>query len=248
MEINCSICGKLYERVLYQIKRSKRHFCSNECKYEGQKISDEERRKNKKERYRQYKLKNKEKVTQYNKEYRQKNKGYFNKKSREWYLKNREKAKKRAKELYRINLKRNRERNNQRQKEWREKNPIKMLLRRQKYKKTENARIERRLRCAKEAAIKYGCKIGEKEKLKDFYRKVLNTDKIICYYCKEECGQDIPGYNKDITIDHKIPLCRKGNHDIKNMVMCCRECNGVKNGKTDKEFFEFLRIIRDNLD
>lgn len=55
-----------------------------------------------------------------------------------------------------------------------------------------------------------------------------------CYYCKCELS------NKNLTVDHKTPIVKQGAHDIKNMVITCRDCNYLKHDKTEEEFMLFI--------
>ena len=115
--------------------------------------------------------------------------------------------------------------------------PDKALLQRIKYYSNNiNAKITQRLYQEKKRAEKYGCKIGDEKELRKIYTEILTTDKTMCYYCKEECGKIVPGYGRDITIDHKTPISRKGDHDAINIVGCCRNCNSKKSTKTEKEY------------
>lgn len=56
-----------------------------------------------------------------------------------------------------------------------------------------------------------------------------------CAYCgcKLEC---------DATqVEHKTPLSRDGKHCPDNIVLACRDCNYLKNSRTDSEFIEFVK-------
>ena len=57
---------------------------------------------------------------------------------------------------------------------------------------------------------------------------------LTCEYCKNliEFGKD--------TLDHKIPLSRKGTNDYENLCVACRRCNCSKGTKTVEEFMEYL--------
>ena len=37
-KLNCYICGKIFERKPCKIKRSEKHYCSNDCRYKGQEL------------------------------------------------------------------------------------------------------------------------------------------------------------------------------------------------------------------
>jgi len=56
--------------------------------------------------------------------------------------------------------------------------------------------------------------------------KVFERDKNICGYCQKYCN------TKDRTIDHIHPVSKGGaTDDYKNVVTCCKECNGIKGNK-----------------
>lgn len=55
-----------------------------------------------------------------------------------------------------------------------------------------------------------------------------------CRYCGDLC-------EKNYEIDHFVPICKGGRHEIENLVISCPSCNRKK-GK--KEPIQFLREIR----
>jgi 5-methylcytosine-specific restriction endonuclease McrA len=52
----------------------------------------------------------------------------------------------------------------------------------------------------------------------------------ICRYCGVITGR------KTRSIDHMLPLSKGGKHSIKNIALCCRNCNQRKGNKTLIEF------------
>lgn len=52
---------------------------------------------------------------------------------------------------------------------------------------------------------------------------ILNRDKFTCQYC----GSKAP--KVELTIDHRIPLCKGGTYSDDNLLTCCEECNQGKN-------------------
>lgn len=62
----------------------------------------------------------------------------------------------------------------------------------------------------------------------DFVKKVY--EQLICYYCKEEVPE------KFRTLEHKLPLNKKGSHSAENIVMSCLSCNCSKGAMTEEEF------------
>lgn len=51
-----------------------------------------------------------------------------------------------------------------------------------------------------------------------------------CYYCH------VPLKLKEASKDHKIPRCRGGSDQIRNIVPACLPCNQKKGWRTEKEF------------
>ncbi len=55
-----------------------------------------------------------------------------------------------------------------------------------------------------------------------------------CGYCGVELTEET------LSIDHVIPRCKKGNHDIDNLLPCCQSCNSSKGTKSLEEYRLFL--------
>lgn len=60
----------------------------------------------------------------------------------------------------------------------------------------------------------------------------------ICYYCGKKVNP------KELTMDHKIPLCRGGTSERYNIVPCCKECNNKKKYLTPWEWEEYLKNLK----
>lgn len=56
-----------------------------------------------------------------------------------------------------------------------------------------------------------------------------------CYYC----GRKPKG--EPLTIDHKLPKCRRGTNALENLVAACNSCNGEKANGTVDEYRKQLR-------
>ena len=46
---------------------------------------------------------------------------------------------------------------------------------------------------------------------------------------------------ENLTIDHMIPLSRRGTNDVENLMCLCKTCNTVKSGATWGEVVALLR-------
>lgn len=53
--------------------------------------------------------------------------------------------------------------------------------------------------------------------------------KKVCYWCGCKCA-------KGFHVDHYVPLCKGGKHDIGNLVIACAPCNLKKNLKDPLDF------------
>jgi 5-methylcytosine-specific restriction endonuclease McrA len=72
-------------------------------------------------------------------------------------------------------------------------------------------------------------------KYKEVRLKALARDGYVCYYCGAE--------NKDMTIDHIIPISKAPELaiDIENMVTACKPCNSSKGNRSQGVFLERKR-------
>jgi 5-methylcytosine-specific restriction endonuclease McrA len=74
------------------------------------------------------------------------------------------------------------------------------------------------------------------------YRKFVRAAKLakirLCYYCGTRTTQ------KNRTIDHAIPICRKGKDSVENLRVACVSCNCSKGYKTEKEFIKWKQANR----
>lgn len=60
-------------------------------------------------------------------------------------------------------------------------------------------------------------------------RKIIERDGRICYMCGRDIGQ------RELVLDHVIPLARGGEHSEKNLRVACRFCNARKGNKLPSE-------------
>lgn len=70
---------------------------------------------------------------------------------------------------------------------------------------------------------------------REFRRRILERDGYTCFYCGST-------RKSDLTLDHKTPLSRGGEHDEQNVVTACLRCN-MKKGTLTLEEFRALRVI-----
>lgn len=61
-----------------------------------------------------------------------------------------------------------------------------------------------------------------------------------CHYCQQPLTVE-PGHPSSVTRDHKIPLCRGGTGDPRNIAIACWRCNNIKADMTEKEFRALYR-------
>jgi 5-methylcytosine-specific restriction endonuclease McrA len=63
-------------------------------------------------------------------------------------------------------------------------------------------------------------------------KNVMVRDRQLCVYCKT---------NKELTIDHVIPVSRGGKSTFENCVTACKPCNNKKGSRTPREAKMFLK-------
>lgn len=57
-----------------------------------------------------------------------------------------------------------------------------------------------------------------------------------CRYCQS---------TEDLTLEHVVPLSRGGSHTRDNLDVACKTCNITKKNKTEQEYIEYLKQIKD---
>ena len=65
--------------------------------------------------------------------------------------------------------------------------------------------------------------------------ELLEKQEGFCFYCGELLYSS---FDKEIHIEHKIPISRGGPNDISNIALSCARCNLQKGTKTDEEFLQ----------
>jgi 5-methylcytosine-specific restriction endonuclease McrA len=63
-------------------------------------------------------------------------------------------------------------------------------------------------------------------------------DSKLCYYHGHNAGCDKDG---EQTFDHIVPISQGGNHEVSNLVPCCRSCNSSKGIKDEQGFISWLK-------
>ena len=248
MIVICSFCGKEVDKINFQARTFKKHFCNSECYHNYQqknRKSKEEIRKRTsiyQKKYRQN-PEYKEKSSSYQKEYHSKNRERLLVVQKSWRDKNVQKLRDDAKRRYVLDINNSRAKNNERSKKWRKNNPDRAFVSRLKHNRSLKARVTSRLRQEKQRAEKYNCFIGDLEELRVKYTEIFSAEKTNCYYCNGECGNKVAGYGKNVTVDHKTPLSKGGRHSVDNIVAACRSCNSLKNDKTEEEYRKYQEYV-----
>lgn len=62
-----------------------------------------------------------------------------------------------------------------------------------------------------------------------------------CQYCHRHIA------DKDITIDHKLPVSRGGRTIESNLAIACADCNCEKSDMTEDEYMNYLKIKKDTI-
>lgn len=179
-----------------------------------------------------------EKVLRWQREARKKNPEKFREKDKERAKNPKRQAstKKRSLEYY----KKHREELKSKQKELRANHPeiayawfsrSENKERRKKYNReySEKNRGKRRATHAKRRALKKQTLINKKG-VAEFYKFIVDGDQVFCYYCQ----QPVPKGKRHV--DHVIPLCLKGPHELGNLASSCKKCNQWKNHRRIKDW------------
>ena len=229
---NCLWCNQI---TSIPHRRKDKKFCSKKCyneyekKYYIEKLRERGRKfywknidRNRKKR-KEYYWKNREKMLKQHSESRKKNKANILKKEQKWRDENREKLRKGYK-TYGEN---------------RSKKPdykFKERIRHRKYRRQENGKKWTKEYNAKPETkfrkliwvLKNRSNTSISISQKDFYKRYIQTKK--CEYCGI--------LYKNLTIDHIVPVVKKGTNDINNLAFVCSKCNA---SKKDKDIIEWAK-------
>lgn len=96
--------------------------------------------------------------------------------------------------------------------------------------KSKNPEILRQYRKRYKALSRKAGKLTKEIIEKVYQNNIKKFGLLTCIYCLKsiKTGQD--------SLEHKIPLSRGGNHNIRNLGIACIRCNKRKHNKTIKEF------------
>jgi 5-methylcytosine-specific restriction endonuclease McrA len=183
---------------------------------------------------REWRATNKERVSQLNKEYFKANKSRLNEYKKRRLQQNPE-LREQVKPYKHAWYMTNRERLSEKYREYHEKNRERDLayLReygRNRYNADPTERQRQRIKNhTRRAQIKHN---GGSFTFKEL-NALFEAQEGFCFYCGELL---YASFDKDIHIEHKIPLSRGGSNNIENIVLSCAPCNLSKGTKTHEEF------------
>ena len=66
---------------------------------------------------------------------------------------------------------------------------------------------------------------------------LLKKADVKCTYCSKELDD-----NKDCTLDHVLPKSQGGTNNLKNLVICCNDCNRKKSDLLLTQFIKAFDI------
>jgi len=242
---NCANCRRkskeYYQKHKKEISEKGKEYRKNN-KEETSKRKREEYKKNKDKRAAQKKIyynKNREKILEQKRKYNKENKEKISKRRKEYYNKNREKILERDREYNRQNKEKraekdrkyrnnNKEKIQQRQKNYYLKNREKFLTKSKIYYSTPQGRAVRINSCIRRRGY-----IGENGITKEDWLAIMWLNSWKCFYCDTDLTID------NRTIDHLIPLCQGGKHEVDNLLPSCKDCNFNKQDKLVKAWYKF---------
>lgn len=177
-----------------------------------------------------------ERVKESAKKWRDSNRQYF----RDWYLKNKEKVKDKSRQWYSENPDKaklkdrrykqlNRDLLKKRSRGYYAKNPLKNKIRNQRWRLANKWRC--RMWVMKRVALKKKVSINSRG-ISDWIRRVRSMATAVCYYCKNTFPMGM------IHFDHIIPLSKGGPHSLDNLCTSCAPCNSSKGSKLIRLWIE----------
>ena len=85
----------------------------------------------------------------------------------------------------------------------------------------------------KKRAKKAGAKMGDIKDILAWIKGWKTESPVACHYCR------VVSPGTDMTIDHFIPMSAGGDHDLNNLVVCCKPCNSSKQDRLPEEWQAF---------
>ena len=164
-----------------------------------------------------YRVENKERIKEYNKEYRENHKEEWAIYSKKWKEDNKDKVREGAKKYYNAH----KEELIKYQTEYYHSN-------RQVWKKHQSSSVYKEYQRVYQSQRRKDLKDRGSYSPKDI-KDLYATQGGNCYYCRIDIEA---GYH----IEHMTPLSRDGRNDISNICLACVPCNLQKHTKTAKEF------------
>lgn len=142
----------------------------------------------------------------------------FREREKKYYHRNKEKINSRRKEIRLQNLNKFKEQERTASAKYYSKNPEKYILWNREYRQlnAEKFQLFNATRRAREKDTVSNLSLNEWEFLLE-----------LCNYCCLSCHQD-----KELTIDHIIPISKKGSTSLSNVQPLCQSCNSKKSIKT----------------
>ncbi len=173
----------------------------------------------------EYRIKNREKLSLQEKEYRKLNKDKYSKFSKEWKKKNKDKISSAGKKYYEENSKDIKAY----QKEYNIENKEKVAKRKKEYYKSEKGSMvkinsENKRRHIKKMKSDGTLSLRYVYPLTKELQNLLDKQDNKCNNCRCKISREL----KNIHLDHHIPLSKGGSHSIDNVAWLCAECNMKK--------------------
>ena len=175
--------------------------------------------------WKQYYIKNIEKIKKYQSDWYLKNKAHVDKMNREWYYKNKEKRTIKIKEWQKLSGGRHKFL----VKRWSEENKEKHTKMKSDWKKRNKRRVVGYTQKRKGLMLGAGGLTYQTIQLV-YEDNIKRFGTLTCYLCLKpiEFGQD--------SIEHLTPLCRGGNNDYINLGVAHKKCNCHKGKRTLEEW------------
>lgn len=225
MTKKCSHCSR---KVV-----SEKHKTCEACREIGRKYREAHREERNKAS-REWRAANKERVSQLNREYFKANKARLNEyKKRQWQQNPelRERVKQYKHEWYMSH----REQLSEKHRKYHEKNREKILtyLREYHHSRYYNDPEERQRQYIKNQTRRAQIKSSDGTFTFKELNELFEEQEGFCFYCGALLYSS---FDKEVHIEHKIPISRGGSNNIENIALSCAACNLTKGAKTHEEF------------